>query len=79
MRKHPFNITKNNVSYFFAGIRAALILTGKTKEEVDDLFYKSVDTHNLALKSLWDYDEEKYDEQGIELMESRIVERGVKI
>ena len=51
---------KNNVSYFEAGYKAGLVESGKyTKEEVENLFYTTIEYPNKMRKKMREYDEKE--------------------
>ena len=62
-------ISKNNVSYFLAGYKAGLIDSGKeTPKSVKHKSYTTVEFDNRAKEHLGRYDEEYYDDDGLEEM-----------
>lgn len=49
---------KNNVSYFLEGFKNGLIESGKyTREEIEHIFYTTIELPNKALKLMREYDE----------------------
>lgn len=65
-------IKKNNVSYFEAGFRAALILSGIRRSVVDRIFYEELELPNKVRELLRKYDEKEEGEESLQHMENFI-------
>lgn len=63
------NITKNNVSYFEAGYRSAMIDMGQTRSSVRRKFYKGIRFANRVRELLRKYDELEMDNEATHYME----------
>lgn len=63
------NVSKNNVSYFEAGFKAAMAIFGNVSpEEVRRRFYSTTTYQSLARRLLQDYDSREDDTSGTEAM-----------
>ena len=63
------NINKNQVSYFIAGYKAALVANKlATPEKIEELDYKTIEFGNNIKAMLREYDKGKYDQDGLEEM-----------
>lgn len=61
--------SKNHVSYFEAGYRAALIDRGLNKSAVERMFYRGIVYPNRVIELLQKYDTFEFDDDGLEVME----------